>query len=84
MSNVQGRDPLKSKRSFITDDNSLHDLRLRDTIFLMKIILTKEIKQSLKLFEDVFQFFQLAGESHQDRMNNPANLSKFKWEELKD
>jgi hypothetical protein len=50
----------------------------------MKIILTKETKQSFKLFEDVFQFFRLAGESHQDRMNDTANFSKFKWEELED
>ena len=33
MTDVQGRDPFKNKRSFITDENSLRDLQSRNTIF---------------------------------------------------
>jgi hypothetical protein len=53
MTDVQGRDPLKNKRSFIADDNSLHYLQSHNAIFLMKIILTKETKESFKLFQDL-------------------------------
>jgi hypothetical protein len=81
---VQGRDPLKNNRSIIADDNSLCDLKSRNTIFLMKIILTKETKKSFKLFQDVFQFFRLAGEPNENRKNNTDNSPKFQWEELQD
>jgi hypothetical protein len=84
MTDVQGRDPLKNKRSFIADDNSLCDLQSRNTIFLMKIILTKKTKESFKLFQDVFQFFRLAGEPNENRINNLDNSPKFQWEELQD
>ena len=33
MTDVQGRDPIKNKRSFIYDENSLHDLQSHNTIF---------------------------------------------------
>jgi hypothetical protein len=57
MTDVQGRDPLKNKRS---------------------------TKESFKLFQDVFQFFRLAGEPNENWINNPDNSPKFQWEELQD
>jgi hypothetical protein len=32
-------------------------MQSQNTIFLLKIVLTKEAKDSFKLFNDVFQFF---------------------------
>jgi len=84
MSDVMGDDPLKKKKSFIMDDNSLRDLQSRNTIFLMKIALTKKTKQSFRLFDDVFQFFRLAGCSNKQWLADPANLTKFNWKELED
>ena len=84
MTDVQGRDPFKNKRSFITDENSLRDLQSRNTIFLLKIILTKETKESFKLFNDVFQFFRLCSETPEARRSDPSNLPKYRWEELDD
>jgi hypothetical protein len=57
MTDVQGRDPFKNKRSFITDENSLRDLQSRNTIFLLKIILTKETKQTLRNLVMFFNSF---------------------------
>jgi hypothetical protein len=84
MTDVQGRDPFKNKRSFFYDENSLHDLQSRNTFFLMTIILTKETKESFKQFDDVFQFFRLCSETSEARQHDPKNLPKFHWEELQD
>jgi pterin-4a-carbinolamine dehydratase len=84
MTDVQGRDPIKNKRSFIYDENSLRDLQSHNTIFLMKIILTKETKESFKQFDDVFQFFRLCSETSEAHQHDPKNLPKFHWEELQD
>jgi len=84
MTDVQGRDPFKNKRSFISDENSLRDLQSRNTIFLLKIILTKETKESFKQFSDVFQFFRLCGETPEARRSDASNLPKYQWEELED
>jgi len=82
MSNPQGCDPLKSMRSFLVDEHSLRDLQSRNTVFLLKIVLTKETKESFKLFDDVFQFFCLAGSTEAERINDPKNLEKFDWRQL--
>jgi hypothetical protein len=82
MTDVQGRDPFKNKRSFILDENSLRDLQSRNTIFLLKIILTKETKESFKQFSDVFQFFRLCGETPDARRSDASNLPKFRWERI--
>ncbi len=79
-----GRDPLKNMKSFIVDNNSLRDLQSRKTIFLLKIILTKETKESFRLFDDGFQFFRLAGSSNKEHQVDPKNLAKFNWKELDD
>ncbi len=84
MSDVMGRDPLKNMKSFIVDEHSLIDLQSRNTIFLMKIVLTKETKNSFRLFDDIFQFFLLAGATNEERMNDPHNLEKYHWEQLAD
>ena len=84
MSDVMGRDPLKNMKSFIVDEHSLRDLQSRNTIFLMKIVLTKETKNSFRLFDDIFQFFRLAGATNEERMNDPHNLEKYHWEQLAD
>jgi len=47
-------------------------------------VLTRETKESFKLFDDVFQFFRLAGKNAEDRVSDPKNQEKFKWEELQD
>jgi hypothetical protein len=52
--------------------------------FLVEIVLTKEIKESLHLFDDVFEFFQLAGLPNNERYADPSNLEKFDWKELED
>ncbi len=62
----------------------MRDLQSRNTKFLMEIILTEETKESFKLFQDVFHFFCLASKTNENRMNDPANQSKFHWEALKD
>ena len=50
----------------------------------MKIILTKETKESFKQFDDVFQFFHLCSETSEAHQHDPKNLPKFHWEELQD
>jgi hypothetical protein len=42
-----------------------------------KIVLTKKTKDSFKLFNDVFQFFYLAGYNSDDNMNDAKNLDKY-------
>jgi hypothetical protein len=84
MSDVAGRNPMKNKQSFILDDMSLRDLQSRNTVFLMKIILTKETKDSFKLFDDIFQFFRLAGLTQEERLMDHKNLPKYEWEHLND
>jgi hypothetical protein len=49
---------------------SLRDLQSRNTVFLMKIVLTKETKESFKLFDDIFQFFRLAGATQDDSVHS--------------
>ena len=84
MSDLEGSDPLKSMRSFLADEHSLHDLQSWNTVFLMKIVLTKETKETFRLFDDLFQFFCLAGCNNQDLLNDPKNLEKFDWRQLED
>jgi hypothetical protein len=60
MSDPRARDPIKNMRSFAVDGESLRDLQSYNNVFLMKIILTKETKESFKEFDDIFQFFRLA------------------------
>jgi hypothetical protein len=50
----------------------------------MKIILTKETKESFKLFDDIFQFFRLTELSNKEKRNHPDNKEKFQWELLSD
>ncbi len=58
LTDIEGRDPFKHQRgSFISDESSLRDLQSQNTIFLLKIVLTKETIESFKLFDEVFQFF---------------------------
>jgi hypothetical protein len=59
-------------------------MQSQNTIFLLKIILTKKTKDSFKLFEDVFQFFRLTGMNNQDRQVEETNDEKFSWEALED
>jgi hypothetical protein len=84
MTDAKGRDPLKGMKSFLADENSLRDLQSRNTIFLLKIVLTKETKESFRLFDDVFKLFQLAGVPNNERYADPSNLEKFDWKELED
>jgi hypothetical protein len=44
MTAVQGRDPLKNKRSFIADNNSLCDLQSRNTTFFVENNFNQENK----------------------------------------
>ncbi len=53
MTDIGGRDPLKNMRAFIVDQTSLRDLQSQNNIFLLKIVLMKEAKESFKLFKDV-------------------------------
>jgi len=82
VTDIDGCDPIKGMPSFLNDQSSLHDLQSQNNIFLMKVILTKETKESVKLFDDVFQFFQLTGVGEDEKMNNSKNHEKFQWEYL--
>jgi hypothetical protein len=42
---------------FDVDSGRLRDMQSQNTIFILKIVLTKGSKDSFKLFDDVFQFF---------------------------
>jgi hypothetical protein len=46
MSDPLGKNPLRQMRAFHVDEGSLRDLQSRNTVFLLKIILTKETKES--------------------------------------
>ena len=50
-----------------------YDMQSYCTIFLLKIILTRETKDSFKLFEDVFHFFRLAGLSSTEHEGDERN-----------
>jgi hypothetical protein len=50
----------------------------------MKIVLTKETKDSFKLFDDIFKFFRLSGLKPEERLNDAKSLSKYEWEHLDD
>jgi hypothetical protein len=84
MSDIEGRDPLKNMRSFLTDNNSLRDLQSHNNVFLMKIILTKETKESFRHFDDIFQFFRLSELTQEEKRHHENNAEKFKWEHLSD
>ncbi len=84
MSDIGGRDPLRNMRSFLTDEDSLRDLQSHHNVFLMKIILTKETKESFKQFDDIFQFFKLAELSKEQKQSHDKNNNKYKWEHLND
>jgi hypothetical protein len=85
MTDIQGRDPLKRYGgSFMTDKNSLRDLQSQNTIFLLKIVLTKEIKESFQLFDNVFQFICLSSLDQRERDNDPKNDPKYQWELFND
>jgi len=84
VTDIDGCDPIKGVQSFLNDQSSLHDLQSQNNIFLMKIILTKETKESFKLFDDVFQFFRLSGVGEDEKMNDNKNHKKYQWEYLND
>jgi len=69
---------------FYMDRDRLHDMQSQNTIFLLKIVLTKTPKESFLLFDDVFQFFCLAGLTPQEREADEKNQVKFDWEALRD
>jgi hypothetical protein len=81
MTDVQGRDSFRNKRSFIYEKNSLCNLQSCNANFSMKIIIMKETKESFKQFEDVYQFFHLFSETSEACHHEPSNLEKFQWEE---
>jgi hypothetical protein len=84
MSDPRARDPIKNMRSFAVDGDSLRDLQSYNNVFLMKIILTKETKESFKEFDDIFQFFRLAELPHEQRQDHHQNKEKFQWEHIRD
>jgi hypothetical protein len=58
MTDIQSRGPLKCHGGlFMTDENTLQDLQSQTTVLLLKIVLTKETKESFQLLVDVFQLF---------------------------
>lgn len=71
-------------RGFYRDGTRLQDMQSQNTIFLLKIVLTKETKESFKLFDDVFQFFRLTGLNQEEREADEKNEDKFSWEPLAD
>jgi hypothetical protein len=75
MSDIGGRDPLRNMHSFLVDEGSLRDLQ--NNVFLMKIILTKETKETFKQFDDIFQFFKLLELSGEEKREQPNNEEKF-------
>jgi hypothetical protein len=81
MTDVQGRDSFRNKRSFIYEKNSLCNLQSCNANFSMKIIIMKETKESFKQFEDVYQFFHLFSETSEACHHEPSNLEKFQREE---
>jgi hypothetical protein len=69
---------------FYTGGDRLHDMQSQSTIFLLKIVLTKEAKESFLLFDDVFQFFCLAGLTPEEFKADEKSLKKFNWDALQD
>jgi hypothetical protein len=51
---------------------------------LLKNLAGNHPKESFKLFDNVFQFFRLAGISNDRRLTDEKNEEKFKWESLND
>ncbi len=84
MSDPRARDPVKNMRSFMVDGDSLRDLQSHNNVFLMKIVLTKETKESFREFDNIFQFFRLAELHQEERLRHEKNDPKFKWEHLRD
>jgi hypothetical protein len=84
MTDIRGKDPLKKLKSFLTDENSLQDLQSRNNVFILKVILMKETKDSFLQFDDMFQFFRLAGKEKEERENDETNEDKFDWSQLED
>jgi len=58
---------------FVPGGVQRYDMQSYCTIFLLKIILTRETKDSFKLFEDVFHFFRLAGLSSTEHEGDERN-----------
>jgi len=69
---------------FLQDGGMLHDMQSQNTIFLLKIVLTKETKESFSFFNDIFQFYRLAGLTMDERLSDEKNEEKFQWEPLQD
>jgi len=69
---------------FVRDGDMLQDMQSQDTIFLLKIVLTKETKESFRFFDDIFQFYRLAGLTSDERQADEKNQEKFHWESLND
>jgi len=84
MSDTQARDPIKKMRSFIANGNSLRDLQSHNNVFLMKIFLTKETKETFREFDDIVMFFCLAKLPQEEQVDHEHNNDKFIWEHLSD
>jgi hypothetical protein len=82
MTDIGGKDPLRNMQSFLVDEDSLRDLQSHNNVFLMKIILTKETKESFQQFDDIFQFFKLSELNHEEKREHPNNDIKYRWEYL--
>lgn len=55
-----------------------------NAVFLLEIILTRENKESFKLFDDMFQFFRLASVDSVMQGEDETTLNKYGWEKLND
>jgi hypothetical protein len=84
MTDIGGKDPLQNMQSFLVDEDSLRDLQSYNNVFFMKIILTKETKESFQQFDDIFQFFKLSELNHEEKREHPNNDVKYRWEYLSD
>jgi hypothetical protein len=69
---------------FLQDGGMLQDMQSQNTIFLLKIVLTKETKESFNFLNDIFQFYPLAGLTIDEQMSDEKNEDKFHWEPLQD
>lgn len=79
---IEGCVPLKYMRSFLTDGNSIRDLRSHNEVLPIIITHTKETKESLRQFNDIFQFFHLSELTTKEKQNCATNSGKFRWEHL--